>query len=66
MVALYDEQEIMDRFVASEKKESKIQTSVEDCKDFGLSKSEAVNRIIAKYNLLKDEAKEKVDLYWPE
>lgn len=64
MVALYDEQEIMDRFVTSRERESAIKMAVEDCKDFGLNKNDAIERISAKLNLSSDDAKEKVDLYW--
>ena len=64
MVALYDEQEIMDRFVASEKRESAIKGNIEAYQDAGLTREETESKIIKRYQISSEEASEKVNLYW--
>ena len=64
MVALYDEQEIMDRYVTSRERESSIKAAIESFEEVGLSREEISQKIIAKYKLSPDEATEKIDLYW--
>ena len=64
MVALYDEQEVMDRYVASEKREISIQTTVEDCQFFGQSLTDAIECVASRFNLTPTVAEQKVKRYW--
>ncbi len=64
MTALYDEQEVVDRHIESRIREANIQTTVEDFQLFGKTIAEAIDIIIKKYKLSKDEAEEKVKKYW--
>ena len=64
MVALYDEQEIIARYVTSREKESSIKTAIESFEEVGLSKDEVSQKIMNKFKLSLDEALEKIDQYW--
>lgn len=64
MVALYDEQEIIARYVTSREKESSIKTAIESFEEVGLSKDEVSQKIMNKFKLSQDEALEKIDQYW--
>ena len=75
-----DEQDIYDAHFASVAREheaigeargeargetkGKIETTIEDYKEFGQSKESTVQRLIEKFNLSPDEAKEKVNAAW--
>ncbi|MBR0149635.1 MAG: hypothetical protein IJM23_10680 [Lachnospiraceae bacterium] len=64
MIALYDEQEVMDRYVANEKKESEIKATVDECQFFGASISDAIQRVASKFNIPSSIAESKVNQYW--
>ena len=67
MITLYDEQEIMERYVESEvaaDSEAAIRTTIEMCQDFGISTEETVQKLIDKFSLSKEMAKNKVQEYW--
>ena len=64
MIALYDEQEVMDRYVANEKKESEIKATVNTCQRFGKDLSEAINEIINQFGLSAASAETKAKEYW--
>ncbi len=80
MITLYDEQEIMERYVESEvaeaveqaveqavekaDSEAAIRTTIEMCQDFGISTEETVQKLIDKFSLSKEMAENKVQEYW--
>ena len=87
MITLYDEQEIMERYVESEvaeaveqaveqvskrtkqaveqaDNEAAIRTTIEMCQDFGISTEETIQKLINKFSLSKERAKNKVQEYW--
>ena len=64
MIALYNEQEVMDRYIASEKKESEIKATVNTLKLLGKSIAEAVDFIVAQFGLSSKSAEEKANQYW--
>lgn len=87
MITLYDEQEIMERYVESEvaeaveqaveqvskrakqaveqaDNEAAIRTTIEMCQDFGISTEETIQKLIDKFSLSKERAKNKVQEYW--
>lgn len=76
MITLYDEQEIMERYVESEvaeaveqaveqaDNEAAIRTTIEMCQDFGISTEETIQKLIDKFSLSKKRAKNKVQEYW--
>lgn len=64
MVALYDEQEVMDRYVASEKKESEIKATVKMYHFFGRSIEEAIDGLVSQFGLSEESAEEKANQYW--
>lgn len=64
MIALYDGQEVLDRFVANEKKESEIKATVNTCQRFGKDLSEAINEIINQFGLSATSAETKAKEYW--
>ena len=64
MEALYNEQEVMDRYVASREKESEIKATIDECKYFGASLADAIRRVASKYNLSSTSAEKKVNQYW--
>lgn len=47
-----------------EGREDGIRSSVELCQEFGLSISDAVDKLIAKFGLSKSKSIEKANLYW--
>lgn len=66
MMQLYDQEEIWEIHVRSERRDAAIRTAVEMCQDFGMSILETVEKIAAKFNLSKDDAEEEVNEYWKE
>jgi hypothetical protein len=64
MIALYDEQEVLDRYVASREKESEIKATVNTLKEVGRSITEVADYIIAKFGLSSAAAETKVKEYW--
>lgn len=64
MMALYDEEEIMERYVESEKNEVAIRTFVETCQELEVSVAETMQRLIDKFSLNKTTATNKVQEYW--
>lgn len=64
MVALYDEQEVMERYVASEKKESEIKATVTTYRRLGKSVAEAVADIVSQFGLSETSAQAKANKYW--
>lgn len=64
MMALYDEEEIMERYVESEKNEVAIRTFVEACQELGVSVAETMQRLIDKFSLNKTTATNKMQEYW--
>ena len=45
-------------------REDGIRSSLELCQEFGLSISDAVDKLIAKFGLSKSKSIEKANLYW--
>lgn len=64
MMALYNEEEIMERYVESEKNEAAIQSAVEMCQDLEVTINDAIARIASKFNLEWAKSSEKVHEYW--
>ena len=64
MVALYDEQEVMERYVASQVKESEIRATVMTLRALGKSMSEAVDFIMSRFGLSISSAEAKAKQYW--
>ena len=68
MMTLYDEQEIMERYVKSEvaeaEKEASLRSVIETCQDLGVSMADTVTRIALKFKLTQSEAEESVREYW--
>ena len=64
MTALYDEQEVMDRYVASREQEAKIEATVKMYHRFGKSISEAINGIVSDFGLSQSSAESKAKQYW--
>jgi len=64
MTALYDEQEVMDRYVASEKQESEIKATVSTLREVGKNLSETIEFIIPRFGLSPSSAESKVRQYW--
>ena len=64
MTALYDEQEVVDRHIASIARESEIKGLIEAFQLMGKNESETSDAVVVKYGVLDTEAKDKVKLYW--
>lgn len=64
MMALYDEKEIMRMHVESKEFDAAVRATVEDCIDFGVSFDDTVNRVVKKYGISINSARDKVDEYW--
>lgn len=64
MEALYNEQEVMDRYIASREKESEIKATVKAYHRFGRNISEAIEDIIAQFGLSETSAEAKAKQYW--
>ena len=64
MIALYNEQEVMDRYVASREKESEIKATVATLQEVGRSISEIIEYIKKKFKLSAQSAEEKTKQYW--
>lgn len=41
-----------------------VQSIISLCKEFGAGKEKAVEKLIDRYHLSKEQAEEKIDLYW--
>ena len=64
MIALYNEQEVMDRYIASEKKESEIKATVNMYHRFDKTIAEAIDGIKTMFGLSSKTAEEKANQYW--
>ena len=64
MVALYDEQEVMERYVASQVKESEIRATILTYKRLGKSTDDAIADIIVQFGLSTKSAEAKAKQYW--
>lgn len=64
MMALYDEEEVMERYVESEKNEAVIRNTIEMCQDFGASVADTIQKLVNKFALSKTAAESKVQEYW--
>ena len=68
MMSLFDKEEIFDTFIYNVAKESeekgRIISTIEMCKEFGISFSDTVNKISSKFSLTKSEAENKVKECW--
>lgn len=64
MMALYDEEEVIERYVESRENEAAIRTFVEACQELGVSVAETMQRLIDKFSLNKATATNKVQEYW--
>lgn len=64
MVALFDEQEVFDRYVDNKVKEAEIKSTIEDCQYFDISLLDTIKRVSTKYKLSEDIAEQKVQQYW--
>lgn len=68
MLTIFDEETIMRNHIRSERREAAtkaaIQNAVEMCQDFGVSFSDAIEKLISKFGLPEEEAEEAVQKYW--
>jgi len=64
MIALYDEQEVLDRYVASREKESEIKATVSAYQRLGKSITETIDDIISQFGLSAASAEKKAKQYW--
>ena len=76
MITLYDEQEIVERYVKSEvaeavaeaveqtEKETALRSVIETCQDLVISMANTVMRIVLKFNLTQSEAEKIIWEYW--
>lgn len=79
MMALFDEEQILKAYLKSEREEAKeeakeearkeareetLKSVIEICYDLGLTISDTVTKIAAKFNVSKEEAGIKVNQYW--
>jgi len=64
MEALYNEQEVMDRYVASREKESEIKATVKMYRLFGKTIAEAIDGIVSQFGLSQTSAEAKAKQYW--
>ena len=44
--------------------EEKYKTYISACQDMGIAREELIQKIISKFNLLKETAEEKMNQYW--
>ena len=66
MMQLYDQEEIMRMHVRSVRKDTAIQTTVEDWQEFGKSFADTVEKVIRKFSISREMAEEEVKEYWQE
>lgn len=68
MLTIFDEEKIMRNYIRSEREEAAakaaVQNVVETCQDFGGSFSDAIEKLISKFGLSVEDAKEAVQKYW--
>ena len=60
MVALYDEQEVLDRHISNKE----IQAAVEAIRFMGASQQQTADYVVKQYNLRPDVAMRKVQEFW--
>lgn len=68
MVTLFNEDEIMDMYVKSERKEAAaeaaVRSMVETCQDLGETINNTIIRIQTKFNLTRLDAQKMTEMYW--
>lgn len=63
MIALYDSEQVMHDYVASEKREASIRTTINLCREFGCSTEEIVKKIAHDFNMSIKLAHKTVKMY---
>lgn len=64
MMVLYDQDEVVEMYGRSKRREGKMEGAVEMCQSFGMTMKDTISEIAEKFGLSAEDAKSEVRLYW--
>lgn len=64
MMVLYDQDEVVEMYGRSKRREGKMEGAVEMCQGFGMTMKDTISEIAEKFGLSAEDAKSEVKLYW--